>query len=34
MRLCLSSMGGTPVDRTKISAPEEEPEDPADEFLN
>ncbi len=34
MRLCLSSMGGTPVDRTKVSAPEEEPEDPADEFLN
>lgn len=34
MRLCLSSMGGTPVDRTKVSAPEEEDEDPADEFLN
>lgn len=34
MRLLLSSMGGTPVDRSKISAPEEETKDPADEFLN
>jgi len=34
MRLLLSSMGGTPVDRSKVGAPEEESEDPADEFLN
>jgi len=34
MRMLLSSMGGTPVDRSKVSAPEEEGEDPADEFLN
>lgn len=34
MRLCLSSMGGTPVDRSKVQAPEEESDDPADEFLN
>lgn len=34
MRMILGQMGGTPVDRTKVSAPEEEPEDPADEFLN
>lgn len=34
MRLLLSSMGGTPVDRTKVSAPDDEAEDPADEFLN
>lgn len=34
MRLVLSSMGGTPVDRTKVSAPDEEDENPADEFLN
>lgn len=33
-RLCLSSMGGTPVDRSKVAAPEEDDEDPADEFLN
>lgn len=34
MRLYLSSMGGTPVDRTKVNAPDEKPEDPADEFVN
>ena len=34
MRLLLSSMGGTPVDRTKVSGPDDEDEDPADEFLN
>ena len=34
MRLCLSSMGGTPVDRSKVAAPEEEAQDPADEFIN
>ena len=33
MRMLLSSMGGTPVDRSKVSAPEEESADPAAEFL-
>jgi hypothetical protein len=34
MRMVLSSMGGTPVDRSKVSAPEDDKKDPADEFLN
>ena len=34
MRLLLGSMGGTPVDRSKVAAPEEEEADPTDEFLN
>lgn len=34
MRLLLSSMGGTPVDRSKVASPDEEETDPADEFLN
>ena len=34
MRLLLSSMGGTPVDRSKVMMREEESADPADEFLN
>lgn len=33
LRMCISAMGGTPADRTKVSAPDEEDEDPADEFL-
>ena len=34
MRLLLSSMGGTPVDRSKVQSPEDQSVDPADEFLN
>lgn len=34
MRLLLSSMGGTPVDRSKVKAPDEEDEDPAEKFFN
>lgn len=34
LRLALSSMGGTPVDRSKVMAPKDDDEDPADEFLN
>ncbi len=34
MRLVLSSMGGTPVDRTKVQAPEDDSDDPAGEFVN
>lgn len=34
LRLCLSAMGGTPADRSKVSAPDDEDEDPAAEFLN
>lgn len=33
LRLVLSAMGGTPVDRSKVAAPEEDETDPADEFL-
>jgi hypothetical protein len=33
LRLCLSSMGGTPVDRSKIAAPDDATDDPADEFF-
>jgi len=34
MRMLLSSMGGTPVDRSKVSAPDDDEADPTDEFLN
>jgi len=34
MRMLLSSMGGTPVDRSKVQAPEDDEPDPADAFLN
>ena len=34
MRLLLSSMGGTPVDRSKVGKVDGEPDDPTDEFLN
>ena len=34
MRLLLSSMGGTPVDRSKVGKVDDEPDDPTDEFLN
>ena len=34
MRLLLSSMGGTPVDRSKVNAPDDDDKDPMDEFLN
>lgn len=33
MRLLLSSMGGTPVDRSKVGTPDEDDEDPADKFF-
>ena len=34
LRLCLASMGGTPVDRSKIHTLGDGEEDPAQEFLN
>lgn len=34
VRLCLSSMGATPVDRGKVKMPDAGAYDPADEFLN
>jgi hypothetical protein len=34
MRLLLSSMGGTPVDRSKVAAPDDDDADPMEEFLN
>ena len=34
LRLMLSSMGGTPVDRSKVQVPEGDEVDPTDEFLN
>lgn len=33
MRMILGQMGGTPVDRSKVGAPEDKDVDPADEFL-
>jgi hypothetical protein len=33
LRQCLSLMGATPADRTRIYAPPEEDEDPADAYL-
>lgn len=34
LRMCLSSMGGTPADRTKVVSPDDDDEDPADKFFN
>lgn len=34
LRLCLSELGATPAARSKVGAPDEEPDDPADKFLN
>jgi hypothetical protein len=34
LRLCLQAMGGTPSDRSKVGAPDEESDDPADQFFN
>lgn len=34
LRLCLASMGGTPVDRSRVSAHPDVSDDPADEFFN
>lgn len=34
MRMVLSAMGGTPVDRSRVATEDEDDEDPADEFLN
>jgi hypothetical protein len=34
LRLCLSSMGATPADRSKVGGGEEEDDDPAAAFLN
>ena len=34
LRMCMSSMGGTPADRSKISEPDEKDDDPAAEFIN
>ncbi|MBK0399513.1 hypothetical protein H0I76_09945 [Limibaculum sp. M0105] len=34
LRMCLSSMGGTPADRSKVVLPDDEDDDPLAEFLN
>ena len=34
LRMCLSVMGGTPADRSKVSEPDEQDDDPAAEFIN
>lgn len=34
LRMCLSSMGGTPADRSKIVAPEQEEDDPLAKYAN
>lgn len=33
LRMCLSAMGGTPADRTKVAVPDDDDEDPADKFF-
>lgn len=34
LRMCLSAMGGTPSDRSKVAAPEEPDDDPTDAYFN
>ena len=34
MRMILGQMGGTPVDRSKVQAPDDDDKDPADDYLN
>ena len=34
LRMCVSAMGGTPTDRTKVPTPDEDDEDPAAQFIN
>jgi hypothetical protein len=34
LRLCLSSMGGTPADRSKVTVAEKEESDPTDVYFN
>jgi hypothetical protein len=34
LRLCISAMGGTPTNRTKIQTPDDAEYDPAEAFLN
>ncbi|KKJ75436.1 hypothetical protein WH95_18520 [Kiloniella litopenaei] len=34
LRMCISAMGGTPADRTKITIPDGKTRDPADSFFN
>ena len=34
LRMCLSAMGGFPADRSKVTAPDDEDDDPLAEFIN
>lgn len=34
LRMCLSAMGASPADRSKVGAQDEPEDDPADKFLN
>ena len=34
LRMCISSMGGTPADRSRVTAPGDEEEDPLEEFTH
>lgn len=34
LRMCISAMGGTPADRSKVAVPDGEDEDPEDKFFN
>lgn len=34
LRLCLAQLGATPADRSKVTVPDGEDEDPADRFFN
>lgn len=33
LRMCVSAMGGTPADRSKVAVPNDEDEDPEDRFF-
>lgn len=33
LRMCLSAMGGTPADRTKVAAPDDKDDDPLAQFM-
>lgn len=34
LRLCLTSLGGTPADRSKVNAPAAADDDPSDQYFN
>jgi hypothetical protein len=34
LRMCMSAMGGTPADRTRVTVPDQPEDNPASEFFN